>query len=235
MDSHTVPAKLLKQFAFRDPVKELRLWRYRKGREPDWDVSPTKATVISGHFSDPLDTAREERTEAQLNQRFENSVHVFREQLGYRTFVFGAYHASAPASFIALLWHRSRARKAVTNLHAEISIEALEKLKARTDLLERIAASWTLDCIRHGARLQEAIGPDKAMGTIDTFIARFIRPGRQQTSCADTMEGVMTDEDTTFDNAQWGVVHTEPDRPFVLGHAPVVTRHCDRTGIATAD
>src|SRR5665213_2311660 len=104
MDSHTVPEKLLKQFAFEHPKKGLRLWRYQKGRAPYWDVSPSKATVIAGHFSDPRDAAREESIEVSLNQLFENPVHDFIEQLSFKTFVFAAHHTVALAPYIALLW-----------------------------------------------------------------------------------------------------------------------------------
>jgi hypothetical protein len=232
MKSHTVPEKLLKQFAFKHPVKGLRLWRYQKIREPYWDVSPSKATVVEGQFSDPRNAQREESIETELNQRFENPVHDFIEQLGFRTFVFGANHTVALAPYIALLWHRSKARKAVARLHRNLSIETLEKLKERNDLLERIATNWTHDRIRQGRSLSEPVGMDKVIETINRFIERFNSPGHVETSYADTMERVMEGEDTTFDGAQWGMVYTEPENPFVIGDAPVVTWCRDQHGVA---
>ena len=106
MKSHTVPEKLLKQFAFKHPVKGLRLWRYQKIREPYWDVSPSKATVVEGQFSDLRNAEREESIETELNQRFENPVHDFIEQLGLRTFVFGANHMRSRAR--AYRWDKLR-------------------------------------------------------------------------------------------------------------------------------
>jgi hypothetical protein len=231
MDSHTVPEKLLKQFAFQHAKKGLRLWRYQKGREPYWDVSPHKATVIVGHFSDPRDGAREESIETRLNQQFENPVHDFIEQLSFRTFVLSACHTIALAPYIALLWHRSNARKAVTGQHRDLSIQALEKLQNRDDLLERIAASWTLSMVEMGWTLDAPVGKHKVVETIDNFIARFKRAGHSESSYADTMERVMTNQDNTFDGAHWGVVHTEPDKPFVIGDAPVVTWRRNRIGV----
>lgn len=230
MKSHTVPEKLLRQFAFKHPVKGLRLWRYQKGRGPYWDVSPSKATVVDGQFSDPRDVGREERIETELNQRFENPVHDFIEQLGFRTFVLGANHAAALGPYIALLWHRSKARKAVSRLHRDLSITTFETLKGRGDLLERIAASWSQDKFRRGQ--SQSVGADKVIETIDRFIERFSSPDHDQASYADTMERVMEDEDTTFDGASWGVVHTAPENPFVIGDAPVVTWHRDQQGVA---
>jgi hypothetical protein len=231
MNSHTVPEKLLKQFAFRHPIKRLRLWRYQKDREPYWDVSPKTATVVDGQFSDPRNSAREESIETRLNQRFENPVHDFIEQLSFRTFVFGASHANLLAPYVALLWHRSKARKAVASQHRDLSIETLENLKKRSDLLERIAASWTLDKIKQGKSLNEPVGVNKVIETVDLFIERFKRTDQVESSYADTMERVMEDEDTTFDGARWGIVHTELDNPFVIGDAPVVTWHRDQAGI----
>ena len=231
MKSHTVPEKLLKQFAFRHPVKRLRLWRYQKDREPYWDVSPEMATVVEGQFSDPRNGAREESIETSLNQRFENPVHNFIEQLSFRTFVLGANHTSVLAPYIALLWHRSKARKAVASLHRDFSIETLDNLKERNDLLERIAVSWTHDKIRHGKSLNETIGVNKVIETIDRFIEIFKSPGHVETSYADTMERVMKDEDATFDGASWGIIHAKPDNPFVIGDAPVVTWHRNQEGV----
>lgn len=231
MKSHTVPEKLLKQFAFEHPVKGLRLWRYQKTREPYWDVSPNKATVVEGQFFDPRNAKREESIETELNQRFENPVHNFIDQLGFRAFVFGANHTIALGPYIALLWHRSKARKKVTHLHRDLSIQTFEKLKTRNDLLERIAASWTHDKIRQSGSLSEPVGVGKVIETIDRFIERFNSPGHDETSYADTMERVMVGEDTTFDGASWGIIHTKPKDPFVIGDAPVVTWRRDQQGV----
>jgi hypothetical protein len=232
MKSHTVPEKLLKQFAFRHPVRGLRLWRYQKGKEPYWDVSPIFATVNPGHFSDPSDSGREQSIETRLNERFENPVHVFIEQLGFQTFVFGEYHANTLAPYLVLLWHRSKARKAATTLNSAISVEILENLKNRDELLQRIAASWTLERVGQGGRLDEPIGVDKVIKTIDVLIAEFKLPIRVETSYADTMEYLMQNNDNSFDGAHWGIVRTTPDNPFVIGDAPVVTWHRDKNGVA---
>jgi hypothetical protein len=57
MESHTVPRKLLDQFAYDDPItRSRRLWQYANDRSPWRRASPRTATRISGHFADPVDT-----------------------------------------------------------------------------------------------------------------------------------------------------------------------------------
>jgi hypothetical protein len=233
MDSHTIPEKLLKQFAFMHPKKGLRLWRYMKNRAPYWDVSPHKATVKDGHFSDPHNAAREERIETRLNQEFENPVHDFVEQLSFKTFVFAAHHTLALAPYIALLWHRSKARQEVTSLHHDLSIQTFNALKNRDDLLERIASNWTHDMLGSALTLEAPVTKYQVIEFIDGLIAKYNRPGHAESSYADTMERMMTNQDYTFDGAHWGVVHTTEDKPFVIGDAPVVTWCRDRIGVLT--
>jgi hypothetical protein len=233
MHSHTIPEKLLKQFAFMHPKKGLRLWRYAKGRAPYWDVSPHKATVNDGHFFDPRDVGREESIEKRLNELFEDPVHDFIEQLNFKTFVFSARHTDALAPYIALLWHRSKTRKKVTNQHRDLSIQSFETLKTRDDLLERIALSWTHGILDAGMNLEVPVARHQVIEVIDKFIARFNLPDHAETSYADTMERMMTNRDDTFDGASWGVVHTTQEKPVVIGDAPVVTWRRDRDSALT--
>jgi hypothetical protein len=78
MQSHTVPRKLLDQFAFDDPVTgSRRMWKYEKGKTPRWDASPRTATRIDGHLADPENAAKEEILERRLNREFEQPVNKF--------------------------------------------------------------------------------------------------------------------------------------------------------------
>jgi hypothetical protein len=75
MRSHTVPKKLLEQFAYADPVtRSNRFWQYRKDQPPWGRASPKSATTWGGHFADPTNAAREERIELRLKQEFEDPV-----------------------------------------------------------------------------------------------------------------------------------------------------------------
>jgi hypothetical protein len=80
MFSHTVPKKLLEQFAYYDPrTKSQRLWRYQKGLSPWWKASPKTATAWNGHFADPTCAEKEEQLELRLKREFEDPVNEFIE------------------------------------------------------------------------------------------------------------------------------------------------------------
>jgi hypothetical protein len=67
MFSHTVPGKLLEQFAYTDPrTKSKRLWQYQKGIRPWWKASPGTATAWDGPFADPANAAKEEQIQLQI-------------------------------------------------------------------------------------------------------------------------------------------------------------------------
>jgi hypothetical protein len=68
MLSHTVPRKLLEQFAYDDPVtRSKRLWRYQKGRAPWPKASPKSATRWDRHFADPANAGKETSKPSQVS------------------------------------------------------------------------------------------------------------------------------------------------------------------------
>src|ERR1035438_5681224 len=88
MRSHTVPKKLLEQFAYDDPVtRSKRLWRYQKGRAPWPKASPKSATRWDRHFADPANATKEAELENRLKREFEDPVNEFVEMIALRTFV----------------------------------------------------------------------------------------------------------------------------------------------------
>jgi hypothetical protein len=88
MKSHTVPQRLLEQFAYQDlRTKSLRLWRYEKGRDPNPKASPGSATSFDGHFADPEDDALEAEIEKRLATEIEDPVNRFISQFLDPSFV----------------------------------------------------------------------------------------------------------------------------------------------------
>ena len=56
----------------------------REGKGSIGKASPTTATRIDQHFSDPADAQREAQLETKLNQEFEDPVRKFLRLLSYR-------------------------------------------------------------------------------------------------------------------------------------------------------
>ena len=176
MKSHTVPKKLLEQFAYFDSkTKSLRLWRYQKGRKPYWKVSPDAATVVEGVYADPRDAEREEELERRLNHEFEDPVHQFIEQAGYRTFVPSRAHIIKLTAYVSLLFHRSKARRAATQQQVDLIVKAFQSLLENEDQLRQIAGKWTLYMIADGHKPGRAITVEEirqtVMKTIDDLLA----------------------------------------------------------------
>ena len=131
MESHTIPRKLLDQFAYDDPVtRSRRLWQYAKGREPWSRASPRTATRICSHFADPDDAEREAKVEERLNREFEDPVHKFVDELQYRTLVLSRSHIRQLTRYVSLLFNRSEARRIATKEQVDISIASSRDRKS---------------------------------------------------------------------------------------------------------
>src|SRR5579872_1483127 len=109
MLSHTVPKKLLEQFAYDDPItRSKRLWRYQKDRSPYGRAAPKTATRWEGHFAHPANAAKETEIEGRLKREFEDPVNEFIGEIGYRTFILGPNQIRVLNGYITMLFNRSR-------------------------------------------------------------------------------------------------------------------------------
>jgi hypothetical protein len=158
MRSHTVPRKLLEQFAYDDPVtRSKRLWQYEKGRPPHWKASPRTATRFEGHFSDPRNVGKEIELENRLKREIEEPVNVFIEMVKYTTFVFTSDHIRKLARYITLLFARSRARLGATQHQLDVMLTSMTALLSNDEQLEAIAAKETITAIERGYALPRAL------------------------------------------------------------------------------
>jgi hypothetical protein len=224
MQSHTVPRKLLDQFAYDDPVtRSRRLWQYARNREPSGRASPRTATRVSEHFADPADSEREARLEDRLNREFENPVHAYIDQLRYRTFVLSRSHVRQLTHYVSLLFNRSQARRQATRQQVEIAIESSRALLANESQISQIAGKWTLDLICQGQPMQRTVTLDEVRAAVRGMLDDMTASEHQQTTYVDTMERAMAYLDDGMDSGMWNVMHTAPENPFVIGDAPVVT------------
>jgi hypothetical protein len=224
MESHTVPRKLLDQFAYDDRVTGFRrLWQYARGRAPWRRASPRTATRISDHFADPADAEREARLEERLNREFEDPVHKFIDQLRFQTFVLSRGHIRQLTPYVTLLWNRSEARHTATRQQVNIAIESSQSLLANDEQISLISGKWTLDLIGQGQAMQRTVTQDEVRHHVQQMIDTMSTEEHLQTTYVDAMERAMAILDESIDNGQWNLMYTTPQLPFVIGDAPVVT------------
>jgi hypothetical protein len=223
VNSHTVPKKLLEQFAYDDPgTKSRRLWRYEKDKPP-YRASPRTATRFDGHFFDPRNPGREDELESRLNREIEQPVNLFIEHAGYRTFVPSRLHIVQLTAYMVLLWHRSRARKAATRVQVGISVSSMRALLANDQQISALAGKWTLDMIARGHPLARTITPGEVRQALVKAIDDQLADDQIQHTYADTIERALSRLDDGMIDGNWELLNTTPENPFVIGDAPVVT------------
>jgi hypothetical protein len=226
MNSHTIPKKLLEQFAYDDPVtRSKRLWRYQKGFAPWWKASPKTATRWDGHFSHPANAAKEEELEQRLKREFEDPVNDFIETISSPSFSWTMEKERLLTGYMRMLFHRSRARQAASTENARGKVDA-----ARTLLMDdagiAVLANYLLaNMLENGIPLPRAPWtPKRAMkDTLRKHIAERSGPEESQRDYIQALETMMTFPDETMLNGRWDILHTDPEHPFAIGDAPVVT------------
>ena len=224
MKSHTVPRKLLELFAYDDSVtRSKRLWRYQKGQSPYGRVAPKLATRWNGHFADPADSTKEAQLEERLKRQFEDPVNQFIELIGYRTFTLTSAHIRLLTGYIRVLFNRTRARQAASAIQKGVLIEALRALLTDDERLSQLAAQRTMDMLDDGYPLRRTVTNQEIVDGIEREIAKHTNDDEAQRLYIQTMETMMAFDDESMLYGQWGIIHAEPDKPFVIGDAPVVT------------
>ena len=223
MFSHTVPKKLLEQFAYYDPrTKSRRLWQYQKGRTPWWKASPARATAWEGHFAAPANGAKEEQLELRLKQEFEDPVNQFIEMIGYRTFVLNSTHIRLLTGYMRMLFTRSRARQAASKNQTETMIEALRSLRSNERRISELIGKWSMDLTGAGVA-NRLVTREEVIRSIDNSIEKHSAGDEPQRRYIHVLETMMELPDENVLNGDWRIARTNPDNPFVIGDAPVVT------------
>jgi hypothetical protein len=235
MLSHTIPKRLLENFAYRDPrTQSLRLWRYQKGRAPYGRAAPKSATRWEHHFADPANEAKEKQIEFRLKQEFEDPVNEFLEQLLRErdAFTFTPERRQLLSGYVTMLFHRSRARREASVVQNDKMVAALRAVRDDQQLVNNLIAKYTLD--------QYAIGQERLVVTKKVVLAVIndqLRihslPDAPQLRYIETLETLMGFDDVVTREGEWRVLSMSPDRPFVIGDAPVVTWIRERTGALT--
>ena len=92
---------------------------------------------------------------------------------------------------------------------------------ANEERLALLAAKQTMDLVPQG--LDRMVTREEVITAIDNTIREQSTPDRPQLRYLDTMETVMGFVDERIRDGAWRVLRTAPERPFVVGDAPVVT------------
>ena len=223
MRSHTVPRKLLEQFAFDDlDTGSKRLWTYEKG-VPPYMSSPRSATRWAGHFADPRNAAKEEELEKRLHREIEEPVNEFLDLINYRAFVLSVGHKRRLTRYITLLFNRSRARLGATQPQLDKMLESMNALLANDEQLQAIADMTTIDLLAAGVPLERNATKEGVAEVLKRTIEQHKGDDQLRHHYAQTVEQMLSFEDVNLVTGQWEIVRTEPRDPFAVGDAPVVT------------
>ncbi len=223
MKSHTVPKRLLEQFAYYDPVtRSKRLWRYQKGKAPYGRATPKSATRWEGHFADPANGSKEAELEERLEREFEHPVNQFLDVIGYRTFVLQPRQIKELTGYLTMLFTRSRARRAASQSEADFIIEAFRSLISDERKLSVLTGKLMMLLVARGmdARM---VTREMVVGAIERQIAAHSDAQEPQRCYIQTVESMMRFPGDYTLYGDWFVIHADPAEPFVIGDAPVVT------------
>jgi hypothetical protein len=144
MLSHTVPKKLLEQFAYFNPFKRsLWLWRYEKDRAPYPNASPRSATQVPNHFSHPDDSSKEAEIERRLGREFESLVNDFLFEITRPGFSATDVQRRQLTLYVTLLFLRSEARRKASAHTQEVIRKSIDNfLSNESQLLTVVAAQF---------------------------------------------------------------------------------------------
>jgi hypothetical protein len=121
-----------------------------------------------------------------------------------------------------MLFTRSRARRAASKGHADVTVDALRSLLSDEQRLSELIAKLTMDVIDQGLPIR-MVTRAEVVAAIENTIAAHSDTDEAQRRYIQTVETMMEFADVNMLNGDWGIIHAEPDKPFVIGDAPVVT------------
>jgi hypothetical protein len=217
MESHTVPRKLLEQFAYDDAITgSKRLWRYEKGRPPYKKASPRTATRINRHFSDPEDATKEPEIEKRLNREFEEPVNKFLFEIADPCFISTGERRRQLTFYVTLLFQRSEARRLASTHLQEVFEHALELFIENESQVLTVAAKWSLES-------GSFVTKDQVVKMVRARSGDHFKGVNAQRSYVGMIQKMMSELDNELFSGEWNYIRTVPTDPFIISDAPVVT------------
>jgi hypothetical protein len=222
--SHTVPQKLLEQFAYPDQITgSLRLWKYEKDRRPYPNASPTTATRFDGHFADPEDPQKEQRLETRLNQEFEDPVNKFLFRTGGPNFELTEENRRQLAFYLALLFFRSNARRRASTHLQEVTRKAYDHFLNNESQVLTVATKWNIDLILSGQTRRGLFTSEEIKAGVRSALQERLTETGAQGSYISALERMMSECDERLFRGEWNLLRTTINDPFIISDAPVVT------------
>jgi len=158
-----------------------------------------------------------------LTREIEEPVNEFLELIKYSTFVLLPDHKRRLARYITLLFHRSRARLGATQHQLDKMLGSMEALLANDEQLQAIADKTTIDLLAAGVPLERNATKEEIARILRRTIEQHKADDQLRHNYAKTVERMLSFEDVNLLNGDWNIVRTEPENPFAVGDAPVVT------------
>jgi hypothetical protein len=223
MNSHTVPQKLLKQFAYEDlRTKSLRLYCYQKGIPP-YPVFPKRATAFEGYFSDPDNPAKENEIETRLNNEFENPVNCFILQFNNPSFALTDIQQRQMTYYLTLLFWRSMAARCGRKHIEQVTLQAIEEFLSNEVQLLTVTAKRNIERLFYGQPQHFLETRQDIIRTFNRLAKNYQTERNRQKSYVESIERWMGEFDNVMYEGQWKFLRTSEDNPFIISDAPVVS------------
>jgi hypothetical protein len=226
MNSHAIPERLLKQFAYYDvETAAPRLWRYAKGRKPFRKSSPHKdqAVRIDGHFDDPENPDIEATLEKRLKDEIEEPVNAFISKMADPSFVPNESQRKALTRYITVLFNRSKAKREAAPHTWEMKQILLNKFLANEQQLLTVQTHRNLILLMGNRRYNRLFTKNDVIK-----LARKISDTQKSESAmqnyfvTSVTQWIDYFDDAIFEGG-WRLLSTKVDEPFILSDAPIAT------------
>ena len=224
MKSHTVPKRLLRQFAYPEGTTGTdRLWRFEKDRSPYSKASPDRATRVEGHFADPNDSEIEAAIERRLAYEIEDPVNQFIARFCDPTFVMTEEQQLKMSRYVTLLFNRSIARRNATKHLLEIRNSALESFLSKDWQLATVAAHWNIDAFYKGLNFGRLLTTENVKNAARRYVVESTSGREAQEWYAQGTLRAIAGIDEALLGGEWRLLPAPMGEVFMLSDSPVVT------------
>jgi hypothetical protein len=232
MNSHTIPQKLLVQFAYYHALtKSPRLWRYEKGMRPYPKACLKNATAFECYFVDPDNPTKENEIETRLAYEFENPVHRFLSDIGNPSFALTDTQRRQMTLYLTLLFWRSEAIRKSRKHYQNVTLQAIRQFLSNEVQILTVTSKWNIDLFLKGRPEHFLKTKERIVRTVKNLQKNYQTERNRQKSYLVTIERWMAYFDDAIYRGQWGFLKTSADNPFIISDAPVITWERNGAGI----